>query len=155
MIRGQIFCFGGFQMDTYFVSEKDNLKEWYIVDAADKILGRLATKIAQVLMGKHKPTYTPHMEMGDFVIVINADKVKVTGTKADKKIYYHHSGYPGGLTEIPYKKMQAKAPEKIIIHAVKGMLPNNKLRSRRIAKLKVYTEYHNEHQAQQPKELVI
>lgn len=142
-------------METYFVTEQDNLKEWYIIDATDKVLGRLATKVAQVLMGKHKPTYTPHMEMGDFVIVINADKVKVTGTKAEKKIYYRHSGYPGGLTETPYKKMQANAPENIIIHAVKGMLPNNKLRSRRIAKLKVYTEYHNEHQAQQPKELAL
>jgi large subunit ribosomal protein L13 len=142
-------------MDTYFVKEKDLQKDWYIVDATDKVLGRLATKIAQVLMGKHKPTYTPHMEMGDFVIVINAHKVKVTGRKEENKIYYRHSGYPGGLTQVPYKSMKAKSPEKVILHAVKGMLPNNKLRSKRMAKLKVYAEYHNEHQAQQPKELMI
>jgi large subunit ribosomal protein L13 len=142
-------------MGTYSMKEKENQKDWYIVDATDLILGRLATRIATVLMGKHKPTYTPSMDMGDFVIVINAHKIKVTGNKEEDKIYYHHSGYPGGLTSVPYKKMKAKFPEKIILHAVKGMLPNNKLRAIRISKLKVYSEYHNEHQAQQPKALEI
>jgi large subunit ribosomal protein L13 len=126
-------------------------REWYVVDAAGQNLGRLATQIATVLRGKHKPLYTPGLDCGDFVIVVNADKVHVTGRKLDQKLYYRYSGYPGGLTEITLRDQLAKHPERVIEAAVKGMLARNRLRGQLIRKLKVYAGPQHPHQAQQPK----
>jgi large subunit ribosomal protein L13 len=126
-------------------------REWYVVDAAGQNLGRLATQIATVLRGKHKPLYTPGLDCGDFVIVINAAKVRVTGRKLDQKFYYRYSGYPGGLTEISLRDQLAKHPERVIEVAVKGMLARNRLRDQLVGKLKVYAGPQHPHQAQQPK----
>jgi large subunit ribosomal protein L13 len=126
-------------------------REWYVVDAAGQNLGRLATQIATVLRGKHKPLYTPGMDCGDFVIVVNADKVHVTGRKLDQKFYYRYSGYPGGLAEVSLRDQLAKHPERVIEAAVKGMLARNKLRNQLIRKLKVYAGPQHPHEAQQPK----
>jgi len=126
-------------------------REWYVVDAAGQNLGRLATQIATVLRGKHKPLYTPSLDCGDFVIVVNADKVHVTGRKLDQKFYYRYSGYPGGLTEISLRDQLAKHPERVIEAAVKGMLARNRLRRQLIRKLKVYAGPQHPHEAQQPK----
>jgi large subunit ribosomal protein L13 len=126
-------------------------REWYVVDAAGQNLGRLATQIATVLRGKHKPLYTPGMDCGDFVIVVNADKVHVTGRKLDQKFYYRYSGYPGGLAQISLRDQLAKHPERVIEAAVKGMLARNRLRRQLIGKLKVYAGPQHPHQAQQPK----
>jgi large subunit ribosomal protein L13 len=130
-------------------------KEWYHVDATGKNLGRLASKIAQILMGKHKPTFLRHQDVGDFVVVTNAEKVAVTGKKEEGKIYYHHTQYPGGLKAMSLKEMRSKHPERIIMYAVKGMLPQNKLRDRRLKKLKVYVGENHPHKAQNPKPLEI
>ena len=130
-------------------------KDWYFVDAEGKTLGRLAVRIAQVLSGKHKPTFVPHQDVGDFVIVTNAEKVKVTGQKEEQKRYCRHSQYPGGLKEVSLKEMRAKHPERIIALAVKGMLPQNKLRDRRLKKLKIYVGSQHPHQAQDPKPLIV
>lgn len=124
---------------TYQPKEKDVVRKWHLVDAQDAVLGRLSTDVAKFLMGKHKATYSTHMDMGDYVVVINASKVKVTGRKEDQKVYYKHSGYPGGFKEIDYKKWLKESPEKIIEHAVKGMLPKNKLQSIRMRRMKVFT----------------
>lgn len=132
---------------------KDVKKEWFLVDARDKILGRLATKIANILTGKNKPQYSPQVDVGDYVVVINAEKVKVTGKKLDDKIYYRHSMYPGGLKEVPLRKMLEKFPERVIEHAVKYMLPQNKLRDRRLKKLKVYAGESFPNTAQKPKKI--
>ena len=140
-------------MSTYMAKPKDIERQWYLVDAADKTLGRLASKIADVLRGKHKPTYTPHLDTGDFVIVINAEKIKLTGNKWDQKKYYRHSGFPGGIKEITYRKLLEKKPEFIIEKAVTGMVPHNKLGEKVIKKLKVYAGSEHPHQAQEPKEL--
>jgi large subunit ribosomal protein L13 len=126
-------------------------REWYVVDAAGQNLGRLATQIATLLRGKHKPLYTPGLDCGDFVIVVNADKVHVTGRKLDQKFYYRYSGYPGGLTEISLRDQLAKHPERVIEAAVKGMLARNRLRRQLIRKLKVYSGPQHPHEAQQPK----
>jgi large subunit ribosomal protein L13 len=126
-------------------------REWYVVDAAGQNLGRLATQIATVLRGKHKPLYTPGLDCGDFVIVVNADKVRVTGRKLDQKHYYRYSGYPGGLAEISLRDQLAKHPERVIEAAVKGMLARNRLRRQLVSKLKVYAGPQHPHQAQQPK----
>jgi large subunit ribosomal protein L13 len=126
-------------------------REWYVVDATGQNLGRLATQIATVLRGKHKPMYTPGLDCGDFVIVINAEKVRVTGRKMDQKLYYRYSGYPGGLAEISLRDQLAKHPERVIQAAVKGMLARNRLRNQLIGKLKVYAGAQHPHQAQQPK----
>jgi large subunit ribosomal protein L13 len=126
-------------------------REWYVVDATGQNLGRLATQIANVLKGKHKPIYTPGMDCGDFVIVINADKIRVTGGKLDDKIYYHYSGYPGGLHEVTLRKQLATHPDRVIEDAVLGMLARNKLRRQLIKKLKVYAGGEHPHAAQQPK----
>jgi large subunit ribosomal protein L13 len=126
-------------------------REWYVVDAAGQNLGRLATQIATILRGKHKPLYTPGMDCGDFVIVVNAEKVHVTGRKLDQKFYYRYSGYPGGLAEISLRDQLAKHPERVIEAAVKGMLARNRLRRQLIRKLKVYAGPQHPHQAQQPK----
>jgi len=130
-------------------------REWYLVDAKGKTLGRLASEIAKILRGKHKPIYTPHVDCGDYVIVINAEKIRVTGKKLDDKIYYHHSGYMGGLKAIPLRRMLEKHPERVIELAVKRMLPKNRLGRAMLKKLKVYAGEEHPHQAQKPKKLEI
>jgi large subunit ribosomal protein L13 len=140
-------------MRTYSPSAKDITREWYIVDAEGQTLGRLATRIATVLRGKHKPTFTPHMDMGDHVIVINADKVVLTGSKADQKLYHAHSGYPGGLRSVPFATMLERKPTDVVEKAVKGMLPKNKLGNAMGKKLKVYAGSEHPHAAQQPQPL--
>ena len=140
-------------MRTYSATAKeaDASREWYVVDATGLTLGRLATQIASVLKGKHKPMYTPGMDCGDFVIVVNADKVRFTGHKLDQKIYYRWSGYPGGLSEVTLRRQMATHPERVIQVAVLGMLARNRLRRQLIKKLKVYAGPEHPHQAQQPK----
>ncbi|MBW2114787.1 MAG: 50S ribosomal protein L13 [Deltaproteobacteria bacterium] len=142
-------------MKTFVAKEKEVDRKWYLVDAKDKVLGRLATQIAMRLRGKHKPIYTPHADTGDFVVVINADKVTLTGKKWDKKIYYRHTGYIGGLKEITAKKLLEKKPRDILRFAVKGMLPKNSLGRRQLKKLKIYTGSAHPHEAQQPEKLEI
>jgi large subunit ribosomal protein L13 len=128
-------------------------QEWYVVDAQGLTLGRLAARIAPILKGKHKPTYTPHLDCGDFVIVINAEKVRVTGRKLDQKLYHRHSEYPGGLTTINLRDQLRRHPERVLEEAVRGMLPKNRLGRRMFKKLKVYAGGSHPHQAQQPKPL--
>lgn len=130
-------------------------KKWYVVDAAGQRLGRLATEIATILRGKNKPTFTPHMDTGDFVIVINAEKVDVTGKKRSQKLYRRHSGRPGGMKTETFEKLQGRIPERIIEKAVKGMLPKNSLGRKLFTKLKVYAGPQHPHEAQQPEELKI
>lgn len=140
-------------MKTYVPKKTEIKKKWYLVDAEGKILGRLASKIAQVLSGKNKPIYTPYLDTGDFVVVINAKKVKVTGNKEKKKIYYHYSGYPGGMKEIVYEKLMEKKPTIIIQKAVRGMLPKSKLGRKMLKKLKIYAGTEHRHQAQNPEKI--
>ena len=137
-------------MKTFSLKNTEVSRDWVVFDASDKILGRFATKIADKLRGKDKPTYTPHVDGGDFVVVINADKVKVTGNKAEQKKYYKHSLYPGGLKEKSYKEVLESTPERIIENAVKGMLPKNKLGKSIIKKLKVYSGSEHPHESQNP-----
>ncbi|CCH49959.1 50S ribosomal protein L13 [Pseudodesulfovibrio piezophilus] len=137
-------------MKTYSPTPEDVNREWFIVDATDKILGRLATEITNRLRGKHKPEFAPHMDMGDFIVVINADKIKVTGQKLDKKMYYKHSNHPGGLKEKTLREMLEKKPENVITAAVKGMLPKNRLAAQQLKKLKVYAGSEHPHAAQAP-----
>jgi large subunit ribosomal protein L13 len=137
-----------------FTAKKEEIERgWYIVDAEGQTLGRLASKIAPILKGKHKPIYTPHLDCGDFVVVINADKVRVTGRKMDQKFYYRHSGYPGGIKSISLRDQLARHPERVVQAAVRGMLPKNKLGRKMIKKLKVYAGDSHPHSAQQPKSL--
>ncbi len=140
---------------TYMAKKGEVERKWYLVDAKDKTLGRLASKIAVILMGKHKPQYTPHVDCGDFVVVINADKVRLTGAKWDKKVYYWHSGYLGGLKSRTARQMLERKPEFLIWHAVKGMLPKNNLARRMLKKLKVYAGETHPHQAQKPEPIDI
>jgi large subunit ribosomal protein L13 len=140
-------------MKTVSTRPQDVNHAWFVVDAENKTLGRLATEIAHRLRGKHKPEYTPHVDTGDFIIVVNADKVKVTGNKANDKIYYRHSEYPGGIKSINFADLQQKHPEQIIEKAVKGMLPHNPLGRAMFRKLKVYAGAEHPHSAQQPKTL--
>ena len=142
-------------MKTEFIKTQDKDRKWHIVDAKDKILGRLASGIATVLKGKHKPSYTPFMDTGDFVVVVNADKIAVTGKKLTDKIYYHHSMYPNGLKAEPLGKRLARKPEDIVTHAVWGMLPKGSLGRDMIKKLKVYSGGNHPHQAQRPEKLAI
>ena len=142
-------------MGTYSPTKKDLKHDWYVVDADNKILGRLAAKVSHMLMGKHKPDFAYHMDNGDFVIIINADKIKVTGNKAEGKIYYRHTGYPGGIKSTNLKTMMINQPERVIEIAVRGMLPKNKLGRKLFTKLKVYAGSEHPHQAQQPKVLEI
>ena len=142
-------------MKTFVAKEQDITKKWYVVDAKDRVLGRLATQIAMHLRGKHKPVFTPHADTGDFVVVVNADKIALTGKKWDKKIYYHHTGYTGGLKQISAKKLLEKKPEDILRFAVKGMLPKNSLGRRQLKKLKIYVGTDHPHEAQQPEILEI
>ncbi|MDD2364675.1 MAG: 50S ribosomal protein L13 [Desulfuromonadaceae bacterium] len=138
------------------VAKAENVKrDWYIVDAQDLVLGRLSTQIANVLRGKNKTLFTPSVDTGDFVIVINAEKIALSGLKSAKKVYYNHSGYVGGLKEITAEKLLAKKPEELIKRAVKGMLPKNKLASAMLSKLKIYAGPNHPHAAQQPKSLAI
>jgi large subunit ribosomal protein L13 len=136
---------------TYSAKAHEIQREWYVVDASGETLGRLASRIASVLRGKHKPIYTPHVDCGDFVIVVNADKVRVTGRKMDQKFYYRHSGYPGGLKQISLRDQLDRHPDRVIRLAVRGMLPKNRLGRQMIKKLKVYATPDHPHQAQQPK----
>lgn len=140
-------------MRTYMAKPEEIERQWYVVDATGQTLGRLATKVADILRGKHKPIYTPHVDTGDYVIVINAEKIELTGKKWEQKKYYRHSSYPGGLKEITYDKLLKKNPEFIIEKAVRGMIPHNRLGRQIIKKLKVYAGPDHPHQAQQPKEL--
>lgn len=130
-------------------------RDWYIVDAAGKTLGRLSTEIARRLRGKHKTEYTPHVDTGDYIIVINAAQVRVTGRKTTDKVYQSHTGYPGGLREITFDKLIQKAPERVIEHSVKGMLPKGPLGRAMFKKLKIYAGTEHPHTAQQPKELIV
>jgi large subunit ribosomal protein L13 len=138
---------------TYTAKPADIERKWYVVDAQGQTLGRLSSQIATILRGKHKPMYTPHMDCGDFVIVINAEKVWTTGRRLDQKVYYRHSGYPGGLKERTLREQLQKFPERVIESAVRGMLPKNKLGRQMFKKLKVYAGSEHPHQAQQPEVL--
>ncbi|MEH2350594.1 MAG: 50S ribosomal protein L13 [Nostoc sp.] len=140
---------------TYLPSQASIEREWYIVDATDKRLGRLASEVAQVLRGKNKPEYTPHLDTGDFVIIINAEKVAVTGKKRTQKLYRRHSGRPGGMKTETFAKLQDRIPERILEQAVKGMLPKNSLGKQLFTKLKVYAGPTHPHDAQKPKELKV
>jgi len=136
-------------------SSKTDERKWWLVDAEGIILGRLATKVATVLRGKDKPAYTPFFDNGDFVVIINADKIKVTGNKEDQKIYYHHSGFMGGIKEVGYRRMMNTHPERIIRAAVRGMLPKNRLNRKILKKLKIYAGTDHKHKAQKPEVLSI
>jgi large subunit ribosomal protein L13 len=142
-------------MRTYQATPQDRERVWYVVDAENRTLGRLATQIADVLRGKRKPTYTPHVDVGDFVIVINAERVAVTGDKREKKLYWRHSGYPGGIRSRTLGDLLEKRPEDVIRRAVKGMLPRNRLARQQLRKLKVYAGPDHPHQAQKPEQLEI
>jgi large subunit ribosomal protein L13 len=135
---------------TYVTKQEDVQREWYVVDASGQTLGRLASQVARILRGKHKPIYSPSVDTGDHVIVVNAEKVHVTGRKLDQKIYYRHSGYPGGLKEITLRNLLQKHPTRVIEHAVRGMLPKNRLGRRMFKKLKVYAGPDHPHAAQRP-----
>jgi large subunit ribosomal protein L13 len=139
------------KIKTYTPKPDDIQREWFVIDAKDQTLGRLATQIAQLLRGKHKPIFAPHVDVGDFVIVINCEKIHVTGNKLDEKIYYRHSQYPGGLKARTLRQQLERFPDRVIYEAVKGMLPKNKLGRKMIKKLKIYTGENHPHQAQQPK----
>ena len=142
-------------MNTYMPNSETVESKWYLVDAQGQTLGRLATEVAKVLSGKNKPIYTPHVDTGDYVIVINADKVVFTGKKLDQKVYRRHSGRPGGLKEVTLRKMMETKPEEVVMHAVKGMLPKNKLGRKMLKKLRVYSGMEHEQQAQKPEVLEI
>lgn len=141
--------------DTYLPSTQAIERDWYVIDATDQRLGRLASAIARILRGKNKPSYTPHLDTGDFVIVINAEKVQVTGKKRSQKLYRRHSGRPGGMKVETFAKLQARIPERIIEQAVKGMLPKNSLGRQLFTKLKVYSGSSHPHQAQKPELLTL
>lgn len=142
-------------MKTFSAKKETVKRDWYVIDATDKTLGRMATEIARRLRGKHKPEYTPHVDTGDYIVVINAEKVAVTGNKAQKKMYHHHTGYIGGLKSFSFEKLIERAPERVIERAVKGMLPKNPLGREMYRKLKVYAGPAHNHVAQQPKALEI
>lgn len=140
-------------MKTYYAKPSEVERAWVLIDAKDQVLGRVATKAAHILKGKHKPTYTPHIDTGDFVVIINADKIRVTGNKLSAKEYFRHSGFPGGLKSETLEEAMAKHPERVIEHAVKGMLPKNTLGRAMGKKLKVYVGAEHPHMAQQPQEI--
>jgi large subunit ribosomal protein L13 len=144
-----------FLMKTFSAKPAEVTHEWFVIDATDKVLGRVASEVALRLRGKHKAIYTPHVDTGDFIVIVNADKIRVTGTKANDKIYYRHSGFPGGIYATKFKDMQAKHPGRAIEKAVKGMLPKGPLGYAMIKKLKVYAGGEHPHAAQQPKALEI
>ncbi|RLC61735.1 MAG: 50S ribosomal protein L13 [Chloroflexi bacterium] len=138
---------------TYVTKQEDVEREWHVVDATGQTLGRLASQVARILRGKHKPIYSPAVDTGDYVIVVNAEKIHVTGRKLDQKVYYRHSGYPGGLKAITLRELLKKRPTRVVEHAVRGMLPKNRLGRRMFKKLKVYAGPDHPHAAQQPKPL--
>ncbi len=140
-------------MKTFSAKPHEIQQDWYVVDAAGRTLGRLATEVARRLRGKHKPEFTPHVDTGDYVVVINAEKVRVTGRKRADKHYYHHTGYPGGIKSETLEELLARAPERAVEHAVRGMLPKNRLGRQLIKKLKVYAGPRHPHEAQQPRPL--
>jgi large subunit ribosomal protein L13 len=140
-------------MDTYFPKEQELIKKWYVVDAADAVLGRLSAKVAAILRGKHKPIFTPHTDTGDFVVVVNAERVMLTGNKLDQKTYQRYSGYPGGLKVLNARTLLAKKPEEVIRLSVRGMLPKNALGRKMLKKLKVYRGSEHPHKAQLPENL--
>jgi len=142
-------------MPTYMAKAEEVQRKWYVIDADGKPLGRLASEIAKILRGKNKPIYTPHVDTGDYVIVINAEKVVLTGNKLDKKMYRHHSLYPGGLKEMTYRQLMQRKPTMAVEHAVKGMLPHNSLGRKMAKKLHVYAGGEHKHQAQQPETLTL
>jgi len=142
-------------MKTYMARANEVKRKWYVVDAEGKVLGRLASEVAKILRGTHKPNYTPHVDTGDFVIVLNADKVVLTGNKLDQKMHRYHTGHPGGLKEIKYRKFLSEKPEKAVELAIKGMLPKNSLGRAMFRKLKVYRGSEHNHQAQKPEKLDI
>ena len=142
-------------METTSIRVNEITRNWYIIDADGQILGRLASEVAQIIRGKKKPFFTPHMDMGDFVVVINAEKVKVTGNKEKDKTYFRHSGYPGGVTQINLRKVRQSFPERIITNSVKGMLPHNRLGRKLLTHLKVYSGEVHPHAAQQPQTITI
>ena len=139
------------RMKTYSIKADEIHKDWFVADAENKALGRLASKVAQILKGKHKPTYTPHMDMGDFVVVVNAEKIRVSGNKEMQKTYFSHSGYPGGTKEVDLYTMRRRYPERVIQNAVKGMLPHNRLGRQMMRNLKIYSGSDHPHSSQQPK----
>jgi large subunit ribosomal protein L13 len=142
-------------MKTYTAKPGEIQRNWYVVDAAGKTLGRLATQIADTLRGKNKPQYTPHVDTGDFVVVVNADKITVTGNKLDQKRYYRHSGYPGGIRSRTLREQLERRPEEVLRIAVRGMLPKNRLARRQLMKLKIYAGAEHPHEAQSPKPLEV
>lgn len=142
-------------MKTKVLKKTEIKRNWHIIDAQGKILGRMATRIARILMGKDKPQYSPHIDCGDYVVVLNADKFKVTGNKMEDKFYYKHSFYLGGLKAVNLKLMLEKNPKKVLYHAVSGMLPKNKFRTKRLKRLKIYLGTEHPHKAQSPKEIQI
>ncbi len=143
-------------MNTTYFAKKENVeKKWYVVDATDQVLGRLASRVAHILRGKHKPIYTPHVDTGDYIVLINAEKINLTGKKKEQKIYYHHTNYPGHLKSIKYDKLVAQSPEKVINLAVKRMLPKGVLARKMLKKLQIYQGNTHPHQAQQPEMLKI
>jgi large subunit ribosomal protein L13 len=147
----ETYCyFGGKVMSTFFAKAQNQKRKWYIIDAAGIPLGRIATEAARLLRGKHKPSFTPHVDTGDHVIIINAEKLVLTGNKLNTKLYRRHSGYPGGLKEVSYKNLMRTMPERVMEHAVKGMLPHNKLGAQMYRKLNVHKGESHPHQAQQP-----
>ena len=139
------------RMKTYSIKADEIHKDWFVANAENKVLGRLASKVAQILKGKHKPTYTPHMDMGDFVVVVNAEKIRVSGNKEMQKTYFSHSGYPGGTKEVDLYTMRRRHPERVIQNAVKGMLPHNRLGRQMMRNLKIYSGSDHPHSSQQPK----
>src|SRR2546426_3733907 len=142
-------------MKTFSAKPQDVVRDWFVVDATDKVLGRLASQIARRLRGKHKPIFTPHVDTGDFIVVVNVEKLRVTGNKAEQKTYYRHSGYPGGIYQDSFAKLQKRAPARVLEKAVKGMLPKGPLGYAMLKKLKVYSGATHPHSAQQPKSLDI
>jgi large subunit ribosomal protein L13 len=142
-------------MKTYSAKAEEIVRSWFLVDAQGKVLGRLATQIAARLRGKHKPEFTPHVDTGDFIVVVNAAKIRVTGRKAERKVYHRHTGYPGGIRTTTFEDLQAKHPTRALEHAVKGMLPKGPLGYAMLRKLKVYANDKHPHDAQQPKALEI
>ncbi|MCL2611068.1 MAG: 50S ribosomal protein L13 [Defluviitaleaceae bacterium] len=140
---------------TYQVKESEIERKWYVIDAEGQTLGRLSAQVSKMLMGKHKPTYTPHLDTGDYIIIINADKIHTTGKKLDQKLYRRHTGHPGGLRETTLRVMQQKKPEYVITHAVKGMLPKKALGAKMLKKLRVYKGAEHPHTAQNPETIAL
>jgi len=138
-------------MKTYSVKASEIKRDWHVIDASDRVLGKLATEAAQLIMGKHKPTYTRHLDVGDYVVVTNANKIVLTGNKREQKVYHRHTGYPGGLKTVAFEKMIAEKPAWVIEHAVKGMLPKNRMGAAMLKKLKVYTGDAHPHRGQTEK----